>query len=137
MIDDLMSIGKIAKKSGLEISTIRYYEQKGLIPSPIRSPSGYRKFKPETISRLRFIVRAKDLGFTLSEIAEILALKNPLNSNTCVAVKHKMEEKANEIESKIQDLRLLKEALLKLAVSCNGSYPMDECPILDALNTRD
>ncbi len=130
---EMITIGKLAKRVDLNIETIRYYERRGLIPKPRRRESGYREYSDETTKRILFIKHAKDLGFSLKEINELLSLK--LDPGTsCSEVRNKAEIKIYDIESKIKTLRKMKKALLKLTKICSGSGPVSECPILEALD---
>ena len=127
-----MTIGELAKKAGVNIDTIRYYEGRGLIPEPPRKESGYRLYAPETVRRIRFIKRSKELGFSLREISEILSLR--LDKKTaCADVRNKAEDKISEIEERMQTLQGMKKALLKLVKRCNENKLTGECPILEAL----
>ncbi len=129
---ETLTIGKLAKRADVNIETIRYYERRGLIPKPRRRESGYREYSDETAKRILFIKRAKDLGFSLKEINELLSLK--LDPGTsCSEVRKKAEMKLEDIESKIKTLRKMKKALVNLTNSCSGSGPVRECPILEAL----
>ena len=129
---ETLTIGKLAKRIDLNIETIRYYERRGLIPKPRRRESGYREYSDETTIRILFIKHAKDLGFSLKEINELLSLK--LDPGTsCSEVRKKAEIKIEDIEGKIKTLRKMKKALLKLTKICSGSGPVSECPILEAL----
>jgi len=129
---EMITIGKLAKRIDLNIETIRYYERRGLIPKPRRRESGYREYSDETTIRILFIKHAKDLGFSLKEINELLSLK--LDPGTsCSEVRKKAEIKIEDIEGKIKTLRKMKKALLKLTKICSGSGPVSECPILEAL----
>jgi len=127
-----MTIGRVAKTTGVGVETIRFYERKGLIPDPPRRASGYRQYSEDTIARIRFIRRAKELGFTLNEIHELLSLRVDPTS-TCGDVKHRAKDKVRDIEAKIESLRKMKRALEQLASSCTGTGPTSECPILEAL----
>lgn len=130
-----LTIGKLAEKSNVNIETIRFYERRGLIPKPPRLESGYRQYPLETVVRIRFIKRAKELGFSLKEISELLSLRLDQNT-TCNDIKKKAEDKVVDIEKKIQNLQKIKEALDKLTASCRGIGPVSECPILDALDSE-
>lgn len=126
--------GALAKKSELGIETIRFYEEKGLIPKPSRSPSGYRQYPDSTVHRLRFIRHAKELGFSLKEIEGLLDLKvDPKRS--CRDVKAVAEGKIQDIEKKISNLRSIRKALTRVASACRGRGPTSECPILDYLDS--
>ena len=126
-----MKIGTVAKQSGIGIETIRFYEREGLIAVPNRGLSGYREYTEDVIVRLSFIRRAKDLGFSLKEIKELLSLKaKPISK--CASVKKKANKKIEEIEEKITQLNAIKIALSDLVESCHSDSPTSDCPILDA-----
>lgn len=125
--------GSLAKQSGMGIEAIRFYERKGLIPLPSRSPSGYRQYSKETVQRLSFIQRAKALGFSLHEISELLNLRvDP--KTTCKQVKARAENKIAEVSKKIKELQSIRSALSKLAKACRGKGPTSDCPILEVLD---
>lgn len=128
-----MKIGELAETAGVNVQTIRYYERRGLLPEPARRASGYRDYEPETLDRLRFIRRAQELGFTLTEIADLLALR--LDPRTPAAtVKARAEAKIADIDRKLNDLARIRHALVHLAGRCHGGRgPVGECPFLDAL----
>jgi len=129
-----MTIGKVAIKAEVNVMTVRYYERRGLIPSPPRLSSGYRQYPPETVRRIGFIKHAQELGFTLKEIQELLSLRVK-DDDSCEKVKLKAEIKIDEIERKINNLKNIKKALYKLTVSCMARTPSSsECPILEALD---
>ena len=129
------TIGQVAERSGVGIETVRFYEREGLIPKPNRSSSGYLLFDDETIARLQFIRRAKELGFTLNEIKELLSLR--LNATTsCADIKSRAEAKITNIDEKIRTLRRMKTALKKLTSQCNSQGSVNECSILDALDSK-
>ncbi len=127
-----MTIGTLARKAGVGVETVRYYERRGLIPEPPRRDSGYREYTSEAISRVHFIRRAKELGFTLKEIHELLTLRvDP--TTTCRDVRRRAETKIHDIEEKIRLLGSMRTALRRLAAQCRGKGPVSECPILDSL----
>jgi MerR family copper efflux transcriptional regulator len=128
-----LTIGQVARQAGLGVETIRYYEREGLLPIPNRRPSsGYRQYGPEAVSRLRFIRRAKELGFTLKEIKELLALTADTEA-TRADVRGRAEAKVADIETRIADLLRVRDALRALTTACDGDGPLDGCPILHAL----
>jgi len=130
----LITIGQVAKKTRVNIETIRYYEHLGILPKPNRNPnSGYRQYKENIIERLNFIKHAKELGFSLNEIKSLFALRVRSNS-TCGDVKKRAEMKIIDIEEKIKTLQKMKTALKKLAGQCKGKGPVGECPIIDAFS---
>lgn len=131
--DPAMTIGQLARRAGVGVQTVRYYERRKLLPTAARRASGYREFAPAALERLRFIRRAQELGFTLSEIADLLALR--LDPHTTAAdVKARAGEKIGEIDRKIHDLERIRHALTHLAGRCRGGRgPAGDCPLLDAL----
>lgn len=128
----LRTIGKVASLAGVGVETIRFYEREGLITRPPRKESTYRQYPEETIARISFIKRAKELGFSLKEIKEILSLSiNP--EVTCEDIRVRAEVKITDIETKIKNLKRMKRALAKLTAACRGEVTADKCPILEAL----
>ena len=128
----LMTIGKVARFAGVGVETIRFYEREGLIERPARPVSGFRHYPEGAISRIRFVRKAKELGFTLKEIRGLLELRiDPEQS--CGDVRAQAETKIADIESKIRTLRRMKKALVKLTAACDGQAQVGECPILVAL----
>lgn len=131
-----LTIGKLAKTSGVNIETVRYYERIGLIPKPHRKESGYRQYSLEDVARLKFILHAKELGFSLKEIRELLELRVDPETN-CEEVRQQAELKITNIEKKISDLKRIRAVLLNLATACRERKQTDECPILEALEAED
>jgi MerR family copper efflux transcriptional regulator len=127
-----LTIGQVAQKAGVGVETVRFYERQGLLEEPARKESGYRQYPEDVVARLRFIKRAKELGFSLKEIKELLALRvDP--ATTCREVKKQAQAKIADVEGKIRSLLRMKEALVELTRACRGRGPTSECPILDAL----
>ncbi len=131
-----LTIGQVAKRSGIGIETVRFYERKGLVEEPPRTDSGYRQYPEEVVARIRFIRRAKELGFKLSEISELLSLRVDPDT-TCADVRKQTEFKIADVEDKIRVLQGIKTALTRLAASCVGTGPASECPILEALEGQE
>ncbi len=127
-----LTIGQVARRAGIGLETVRFYERQGLIDEPPRKESGYRQYPEQVIERLRFIRRAKELGFSLKEISDLLALRVDATT-TCADVKNRAEAKITDIQEKIRDLQRMKRALDKLTAACRGQGPTSECPILEAL----
>jgi len=127
-----LTIGKVAQRAGIGVETIRFYEREGLIEPPERRESGYRQYKEEAVDRLRFIRRAKELGFTLREIRDLLSLRLDADAS-CADVKQRTEAKLADIDTRIASLEQMKRALVKLTEACSGSGRTSACPILDAL----
>ena len=127
-----LTIGQLAKKSQVNIDTVRYYERRGIIPEPPRRDSGYRQYSQDDVARIQFIKRAKELGFTLQEVQELLNLR--VDPDTpCAVVKRRADLKIIDIKEKLQSLKRIKKALNKLSASCSGRGPVGDCPILAAL----
>jgi len=129
-----LTIGKAARLAGVGVETIRFYERQGLIERPPAgaSGSGYREYPLETIKRIRFIRRAKELGFTLKEIKELLALRIAPETR-CEDIRRRAEAKIGDVEAKIASLQRIRSALEELVERCEGEGPASECPILDVL----
>ncbi len=130
-----MTIGKVADLAGVGVETIRFYEREKLIEDPPRSASGYRHYPAETVERVLFILRAKDLGFTLKEIKELLCLRLDLGKD-CRSMKSRAQVKIANIEGKIAELEKMKEALMTLTATCREDLAMSDCPILDFLDDK-
>ena len=129
-----LSIGQLAEEAEVAIETIRFYERRGLIADPPRRPSsGYREYPQETVRRLRFIRRAKELGFSLREIEELLALRAG-TAEQCGRVREQIVGKLGDIEQRTRDLERMARALKELYVLCESTDPQGECPILDLLD---
>ncbi len=127
-----MTIGRLSSASDVSIDTIRYYERENLLPAPARTASGYRVYDQDSLRRLRFIRRAKQLGFNLEDIRNLLALTDV--DGPSAEVKQLTELKLRLVEDRIKDLRRMQKALQALNDSCDGSGPTHQCPIIDALN---
>lgn len=131
-----MTRGEVADRAGVNRETVRYYEQRGLIPEPPRTDGDYRTYDETYVERIRFIKRAQELGFTLNEIEELLTLRVDPETD-CGAVKQRAEAKLADVETKIHDLERIRAALTSLAASCQGRGPTSDCPILDAMQHED
>jgi MerR family copper efflux transcriptional regulator len=127
-----LTIGKLAHEVGINLETVRYYERRGLLPKPPRSASGYRLFPVDAAQRLRFIRRAQELGFSLEEIRELLALRVSPRT-TSAEIRKRTEAKIIAIEHKIKSLESMRKSLRKLTRSCAGCGPIAACPILESL----
>lgn len=124
-----MKIGEIAKRSSIGVETIRYYEREGLLLKPERRPSGYRQYDEATVERLQYIRRAKELGFTLAEIGELLALSFTAHAG-CDHIRQRAEAKVADIEAKIRSLQQMKRSLGKIVERCRKKNSSDDCPLL-------
>lgn len=130
-----LKIGEVAERGGVNLQTIRYYEREGLLPKPPRLTSGYRIFSADAVRRVRFIKRAQELGFSLTEIRELLAIRLDGKKN-CSDVERLARAKVTEIDEKIRTLESMKRVLNSLAAACPGSGPSSECPILESIDSE-
>ncbi len=128
-----MKIGEVASQSKVGIETIRYYEREGLLAEPQRKPSGYRQYDESVIARLQFIRRAKELGFTLAEIKELLGLWFEANTR-CEHVRQRAGQKITDIEEKISSLQKMKRMLKKVICECESRASIDDCPLLEGID---
>lgn len=127
-----MNIGQVSKSSGISQRMIRHYEKIGLIPAPPRRDSGYRDYSNDDVARLRFIANARDLGFSIEEIGELLNLwRNDHRASS--EVKAIALAKAEELGRKAAALSTMRSSLLHLAANCHGDE-RPECPIIDRMS---
>jgi MerR family mercuric resistance operon transcriptional regulator len=133
---EALTIGQLAKQAGVGVETIRFYEREGLLSEPERRPSGYRQYPHEVVRRVRFIRHAKELGFTLKEIQELLELRVDPQSS-CADVRRRASDKIADIEGRIASLERMRKALESLARKCRGRGPTTDCPILEELDREE
>ena len=131
-----MKIGQVAKTAGVGIDAVRFYEREGLLAKPARRPSGYREYSPDVVVHLRFIRRAKELGFSLKEIRELIALETD-PAATAGDVRVLAEERLADIEGKIRALQRMRRALRKATEKCPGGGPTSRCSILRTLSKEE
>jgi MerR family mercuric resistance operon transcriptional regulator len=127
-----LTINLVAKKSGVAIETIRYYQRIGLIEKPEKPLYGYRIYSEGIVTRLLFIQRAKELGFSLAEIANLLALGDGRCTETKELAVHKLEA----IKSKLHDLQAIASTLEKLIQSCESNSAQQDCPIITVISKK-
>lgn len=132
-----MRIGEVAQEAGVGVETIRYYETRGLIQKPLRPANGgFRVYPVDAVHRIRFVRRAQQLGFALNEISELLELEvDP--STRCADIRMRAEDKLEDVNARIADLKQISGALKKLIKSCPGQGPAQKCSILDTLRNGD
>jgi MerR family transcriptional regulator, copper efflux regulator len=130
--DPLLTRGGLAHATGVHIETIRFYEKKGILGQPARTAAGYRLYPMKTVQQIRFIKRAQDLGFTLTEIAELLKLRS-LPETSSLEVRDMAQEKIALIDEKIRDLRSMRNTLQGLTKRCDGESSVTSCPIMAAM----
>ena len=129
------TIGRAAKATGISVETIRFYERRGLISQPIRPKGGgARDYDDEAVARLRFIRQAKDIGFSLAEVAELLALRDD-SSAGCASVRARAISKRREIADKLEKLKEMRDSLDGLIAACPGKGQLSECTILEAIES--
>lgn len=127
------SIGQLAKAAGVNVETIRYYEHRGIITQPSKPAQGYRTYAKATLARILFIKRAQELGFTLEEIDNLLAL----GESHCSEVQELAEGKLVSVRAKINDLHCLERALAELVTQCRSTPENAACPIVESLQPID
>ena len=128
-----LTIGRLAKGAGVRIDTVRFYERQGLLGKAPRSEAGYRLYSPADVRRLKFIRRAKVLGFPLTDIAELLALAK--EGNNRAQVKSVAQRRLMDLENRIRELKAMREALTHHVRHCSGRGLVKGCPIIEALST--
>ena len=128
-----LTISKAAKNAGVGVETIRFYERKGLIKQPPKPiDGGFRFYPKETVSRIRFIRQAQEIGFSLREIEELLSLRADPSAD-CSDVRQRAAAKLEEVERKMARLGQIRSALNELIAACPGRGALRECSIMDAL----
>jgi len=143
-----MTIGQLADAAGVNVQTVRYYERRGLLPEPPRTPSGYREYPEFDVARISFIRRAQGLGFTLKEIGELVSLRMAAGT-TPDQVRRTVGIKIADVKTKIAELERIRGALTQMAGACEmhgpltqmaGACemhgPLGDCPFLEALEAQ-
>jgi len=133
---ETLLIGQVARRTGVGIETVRFYEREGLLEEPPRRASGYRQYSEQVVKRIHFIKHAQRLGFSLKEIRELLLLRVD-GQTSCEEVKQRTEAKIAEVERKVIELQRMRQALLQVAALCTGEGPASACPMLDALDQQE
>jgi MerR family copper efflux transcriptional regulator len=126
-----LTIGRLARRAGVGIDTVRFYERARLLPTPVRTVSGYRTYGDADVERLRFIRRAKALGFTLDEIRELLALSQGKGGRA--AVKALAEKRLRDLDARLAELTVMRDTLAHYAHRCSGTGALAGCPIVAAV----
>ena len=128
-----MRIGKASREAGVNAQTLRYYERRGLLPTTHRLASGYREYDPATVGLVRFIKSAQELGFTLNEIRELIALRED-RSRSDEDVRRLATRKIEEMDRRIRQLTQMKDELAALVERCTPTRCLDHCVIIDAFD---
>lgn len=126
-----LTIGKVAREAGIGVDTVRFYEREGLLRQAKRSANGYRTYSEPDIDRLRFIRRAKSLGFSLEEIAELLQLNETRGGRA--EVKRLAERRLADLEQKIREMTAIRDSLAHLVGQCSGKGALKGCPIIETV----
>ena len=129
-----MTIGRLARRAGVNVETIRYYQRLNLIDEPAKPPSGVRRYSDVAVSRVRFIKRAQELGFSLAEIHRLLRLGDP---QSCAEARALASEKLALVESRVADLQRLRGVLEDLIGRCDRRRGRVACPIIESLARQD
>lgn len=127
-----MRIGELAERGGVGVETVRYYERRGLVAEPSRTDAGYRDYSDHDLLRLRFVLRAKGLGFTLTEIRELLELRIA-PGRTADDVRAHAGRKVADVEARIADLERIRSALRRLMDRCDAHGPPESCALMHAV----
>lgn len=124
---------ELAHRAGVNKETLRFYEKKGLLPNPVRTDGGYRQYSAKDLDRLLFIKNAKELGFSLAEIKELLAIADG-DIYKCCDVRQIAESKLDHINNQMMHFRKLKRTLSKLVTECQQAKTIRNCPIIESLS---
>lgn len=127
-----MRTGQVASEAGVNVQTLRYYERRGLLPEPPRQDSGYRAYGANSVAVLRFIKRAQEVGFTLTEIEMLLHLAQGGPAN-CEAVKELAHQKVVDLDRRMESLHAMRASLERLVETCDRPKRSRECPLIEAL----
>ena len=130
MKEQWLTIGQVAAAAAVNVETVRYYQRIGLVDKPPRPPQGFRHYPAETVRRIRFIKRAQQLGFSLQDIAQLLAL---YRESACDDVRRQAESRLAAIEAQIRDLQSMRRVLKRLVEQCRADARDDYCPIVESL----
>ena len=133
MRNGVLSIGEVAREAGVNIQTLRYYERRGLLQAPERSEGGHRQYLVESVRLVRFIKRAQDLGFTLMEVEELIALRQTRGRDRS-QIRRLASAKLADVDQKLGRLRAMRKAVSTLLESCACRGEALECQILEALD---
>ena len=129
-----VSIGELAALAGVTAEAIRYYEREGVLPAAVRRGTGrYRQYSDTDVVRLRFIRRARDLGFSLDEVRELVALAEGDPARSCTDVNRIANAHLVQVDAKLAQLTMLRSELDRIIAGCNNIVPVAECHILGAL----
>lgn len=132
-MDRELTIMRLAKAAGVHVETVRYYQRRGLVAEPQRPLNSVRRYSEDSVKRIRFIKRAQELGFTLAEIGNLLALED---GRSCRETRLLATQKLALVESRLSDLNRLRKTLQKLIAQCDVTRGKISCPIISALSSE-
>lgn len=130
MIQKNFTIGALAKKAGVNVETIRFYQRRGLLVEPVKPFKGIRHYTEQDMQRVKFIKQGQKLGFSLDEVSELLSLED---GQHCQEAKEIAFRKLVQIRERIEGLRMMETALSNLVESCSNNTNSVSCPIIQAL----
>jgi MerR family mercuric resistance operon transcriptional regulator len=133
---DSLTISQVAKRAGINLQTVRYYERQGILALTSRTEAGYRIFSSESVRRIRFIKRVQELGFSLKEIKDLLSLRIDAHT-TQTDIRNRTKTKIADVEQKILHLQAIHASLLRMAEDCSGCGSLKDCPILESLDKEE
>ena len=131
-----LTIGMVAKQAGVGVETVRFYERKGLVAQPGKPERGFRVYSDDAVQRIRFVRLAQELGFSLREIDDLLALRTDPGSD-CADVRARAVSKLDDVEGKIRQLRRMRGALKQVIAACPGRGALTSCSIIEALENTE
>lgn len=132
---DGLTTGQLAQTAAVHVETLRYYERRGLLKRPPRSATNYRLYPEDAVRQVRFIKRAQELGFSLREVKELLALRSGHSASSAERIRERATAKLKDIDEKIRSLQSMKRALQPLVAACPGRGSVSGCPIMESLNS--
>lgn len=130
MTEPTLTIGRLARAAAVNIETVRYYQSRKLLPIPNRGSGAFRYYPSDLVERIRFIKRAQELGFSLTEIRELLRLSDGTDR---VSIRKIAVARLEQIEAKLKDLSRMRSALSGLIEACRQTQSVEPCPIIEAL----
>ena len=131
-----MRSGQVARNAGVNVETLRYYERRGILPTPERRASGYREYTEEAVGVIRFVKRAQELGFSLDEVETLLLLAAG-GPESCDSARALATRKLDELGAKMRSIRAMQDSLRRLVATCEMPSSERDCPLLDAIGGRD
>ncbi len=133
----MLKIGELAELAGISRDALRFYEKHGLLTPTARTDSGYRLYSKSDVLRISFILSAKEVGFTLNEVHQLLELEVTKDKKSCQDVKEFVDNKIQVVNQRLIEMKKIKQSLKTLSVACcGGDEPATHCTILGALNTH-